>query len=166
MVWVFLGFYQESSSRGERVATVEYARAYDAQFTILYVSTYCRVCLVAVAVARRAVQTPAAGAPPPGPAARTVAPQLPRAFVAYSMRHRSTSDIIWIYIIFALSSTFTSHICGFAKSPTSINGLYCKVPLETIRFVRSAMEFLVWPTERSDVFGTWLRSTMVAEITS
>lgn len=83
-----------------------------------------------------------------------VAPQLPFVSVASSMRLRYSSDIIWIYIIFALLLIFSSHICGFVKSPTSINGLYCKVSSETSRFVRSVMEFLVWPTECFDVVVT------------
>lgn len=77
-----------------------------------------------------------------------VAPQLPSVSVVSSMRLRYSSDIIWIYIIFALLLIFSSHICGFVKSPTSINGLYCKVSSETSRFVRSVMEFLVGMANR------------------
>lgn len=72
-----------------------------------------------------------------------VASQLPRAFVAYSMRLCYPSTIIWIYCTYALLPTSSSCICGFAKSSTNINGLYCKVHQETISFVRSALEFYV-----------------------
>lgn len=71
-----------------------------------------------------------------------VASQLPRASVAYSMRLSYPSTIIWIYFTYALLPTSSSRICGFAKSSTNINGLYCKVHRETISFVRSALEFV------------------------
>lgn len=84
----------------------------------------------------------------PQPAGRClfpVGPQLSRAPVARLMRRCSHNIvIIWIYITSAPSSTFTSVICGFAKSPTSINGLYCKSHPVWDRFVSSAMESLVW----------------------
>lgn len=81
--------------------------------------------------------------PSPSPhRAPPVASQLPRAFVAYSMRLCYPSTIIWIYCTYALLPTSSSRICGFAKSSTNINGLYCKVHRETISFVRSALEFV------------------------
>lgn len=65
-----------------------------------------------------------------------VAPQLPRASVAYSMRPRYSSTVIWIYSKSAFLSTSSSLICGSAKSLTNINGLYCKVPQETKSFFK------------------------------
>lgn len=103
-------------------------------------------------------RVPAPGAPRlPPHRSPPVASQLPRAFVAYSMRLCYPSTIIWIYCTYALLPTSSSRICGFAKSLTNINGLYCKVHRETISFVRSALEFVCL----ADVFGTWLRNDMV-----
>lgn len=152
-------------SRSREVS--EYASAYVAQFARLESTLYCLVAVVGSYHKTRGLD--AAGSPRalryprPAPSSRPrhpprrprpsrlqppVAPQLPSVSVASSMRLRYSSDIIWIYIIFALLLIFSSHICGFVKSPTSINGLYCKVSSETSRFVRSVMEFLVWAANR------------------
>lgn len=90
----------------------------------------------------RAYRHPAPPAPRASYRAPPVASQLPRASVAYSMRLSYPSTIIWIYCTSALLPTSSSRICGFAKSSTNINGLYCKVHRETISFVRSALEFV------------------------
>lgn len=91
--------------------------------------------------------SPAHPSPSPraAPGAASVASQLSRASVAYFMRPRHPSTVIWIYTTYALLSTSSSRICGFSKSSKSINGLYCKV-LQGTSFVRSALEFLIWQT--------------------
>ncbi|CAG4933663.1 unnamed protein product [Colias eurytheme] len=138
-----------------------HAPAYVAQFTSQPLDRGCE--------AFRRRRLPSRVSPRPVPRASAarlpVAPQLPRAIVAYLMRHRNPPNIIWIYPKYALSSTFSLHICGFVKSPTNINGLYCKVTPNKLTFVRSAMEFYTMANAaRRRVRHMVTNNTVLAEI--
>lgn len=81
---------------------------------------------------------------PRGTTAPPVAPQLSRASVACLVRLCYPSTVIWIYTTPALLSKSISHICGYAKFPTNVNGLFCRVKTGNKSFIRSALEFLIW----------------------